>query len=416
LGPLTEVSELHATAELFWRRQSVQVVAPGFPDRAPGADAPVPPHRATAAERHRQRGIRLIEAGRPAAAIAAFNQATRFDPRNAAAYRALGHALLDEGRTAEAVDSLRLATALEDDAAAYHNLAVALRRLRFNGEAMAAYRRATELAPSLVEAHIGLADLLEQAGEDEEAAQSLRAAAAVAPDTPIGRLCSGRAAMLERDFARAETELRKGTELDPQDDGLIKNLGDVLARVGRFSDALAAFDHAIALNPWQFTAHFAAIEAKKCTERDRPRLTQIRALLSEPWVDDDDRVLLHFAAGKLLDDLGEYAEAMQHYESGNQVRGRYTAFSRAGFTADVDRLLQRYTPGFFAANREFGTDDETPLLIVGLPRSGTTLVEQILSRHPQIGAGGEQPFWIRRSAASGTLEMRNGPPPECLAG
>jgi Sulfotransferase family len=115
-------------------------------------------------------------------------------------------------------------------------------------------------------------------------------------------------------------------------------------------------------------------------------------------------VLLHFAAGKLLDDLGEYAEAMQHYEEGNQIRGRYTAFDRAGFATDVDRLLHRYTPGFFAANREFGTDDETPLLIVGMPRSGTTLVEQILSRHPQIGGGGEQGFWVRRASGYGIME------------
>ena len=69
--------------------------------------------------------------------------------------------------------------------------------------------------------------------------------------------------------------------------------------------------------------------------------------------------------------------------------------------------MGRYTRDFFAANSGFGLEDETPLLIVGLPRSGTTLVEQILSRHPEIGGGGEQAYWIKRGLAPSVLEATN---------
>jgi hypothetical protein len=158
------------------------------------------------------------------------------------------------------------------------------------------------------------------------------------------------------------------------------------------------------VNPLQVAAHFTVVEARKCTEGDRPRLEQMRARLSDAALDDEDRLSLHFACGKLLDDLGEYREAMEHFDLANQIRSGRAKFDGPAFAADVDRLVRRFTPDFFAANAALGRDDETPLLIVGLPRSGTTLVERILSSHPQIAAGGELPFWIRRAAPWGVAE------------
>ena len=111
---------------------------------------------------------------------------------------------------------------------------------------------------------------------------------------------------------------------------------------------------------------------------------------------------LHFAIGKLLDDLGDYAEAMRHFDMANQRRR--AAFDRAEFSADVDRIVRRFTPGFFAANSAFGRDDDAPLMIVGLPRSGTTLVEQIISSHPRVAAGGERSFWVKRASPWGIAD------------
>jgi tetratricopeptide (TPR) repeat protein len=186
---------------------------------------------------------------------------------------------------------------------------------------------------------------------------------------------------------------------------LAKTLGDALARQGRFAEAITAFDRALALDPCQIGAHFAAIEAKKCTAADRPRLAHIRRLLAQMGL-EEDREVLHFAAGKLLDDLGDYNAAMQHFEAANEIRRRKAVFDRGALATDVDQLIQRFTPEFFAANHAFGVADETPLLIVGMPRSGTTLVEQILSCHPQIGAGGELTFWVRTASAPAALQAK----------
>ena len=384
------------------RLQSAPPAARTLTGGAPVARHRVTPDRSAAARRYRERGIRLVEAGRPSAAISAFRRAIELDPGEAASHHALGRALLRLDRLAEAAASLSLATTLRDDAAAYHDLGVALQRQDLRVEATAAYRRAVELAPELAEAHAALGELLILADEDEEAARCFRRAAAVDPDTVAGRLSLAKACMLETNFSEAETQLRQALACEPQNDELMKYLGDVLARQGRFDEASEAFDRTLELNPRHVAAHFTMVEARKCTEADRPRLERMLAALDDAGLGDADRVQLHFAIGKLLDDLGDYAEAMRHFDIANQRRR--AAFDRAGFSADVDRIVRRFTPGFFAANSAFGRDDDAPLMIVGLPRSGTTLVEQIISSHPQVAAGGELPFWVKRAGPWGIAE------------
>ena len=384
------------------RLQSAPPAARTLTGGAPVARHRVTPDRSAAARRYRERGIRLVEAGRPSAAISAFRRAIELDPGEAASHHALGRALLRLDRLAEAAASLSLATTLRDDAAAYHDLGVALHRQDLRVEATAAYRRAVELAPELAEAHAALGELLDLADDDEEAARCFRRAAAADPDTVAGRLNLAKACMLETNFSEAETQLRQALACEPQNDELMKYLGDVLARQGRFDEAGEAFDRTLELNPRHVAAHFTIVEARKCTEADRPRLEPMLAALDDAGLGDGDRVQLHFAIGKLLDDLGDYAEAMRHFDIANQRRR--AAFDRAGFSANVDRIVRRFTPGFFAANSAFGRDDDAPLMIVGLPRSGTTLVEQIISSHPRVAAGGELPFWVKRAGPWGIAE------------
>ncbi|MGA9869464.1 MAG: sulfotransferase, partial [Acetobacteraceae bacterium] len=99
------------------------------------------------------------------------------------------------------------------------------------------------------------------------------------------------------------------------------------------------------------------------------------------------------------DDFHEYAEAMRHFDAANLIRNRSIKFDRAALAAWADRLIERFTPDLFDRFAEFQTADETPLLIVGMPRSGTTLVEQIVTSHPAIAAGDELPFWTRYGTA-----------------
>jgi tetratricopeptide (TPR) repeat protein len=402
--PLTQARSDREAVERFWQMQS------GLPpdlfraESAPSAgSAPLPRRQRVAAERHRQRGTRLLLEGRLPAAISALRRATELDAQDAGSHHMLGRALLQSGRLVEAAASLKLAVTLQDDlAAAHHDLAVALDRQSLDLEAMAAYREAVRRAPDLAEGHSRLGELLEAAGDIEGAAQSFRRAAAGMPDTPEGRLNSARALTLEGSFREAETELRQAIALDPLSDLLHKCLADCLSKQGRFEEAIAACDRALAINPLQVPAHLIAVQARKCTQADQPRLDRMLSTLGQPSVDDEDRVFLHFAIGKMLDDLGEYRDAMRHFDQANSIKRRSARFDRELFSGHVDWLVRRFTPAFFAANAAFAVEDETPLLVVGMPRSGTTLVEQILSSHPRIAAGGELLFWTKRTTGWGT--------------
>jgi tetratricopeptide (TPR) repeat protein len=238
----------------------------------------------------------------------------------------------------------------------------------------------------------------------EGAADCFRRAAASAPDTTAGRLDLVRAWLVEGNFREAEADLRQAIALDPGSDELHKTLAEVLAKEGCFAEAIEASDRALGLNPLQVPAHLTAVRVRKCTEADRPRLMRMLSTLQNPSIRDAHRLFLHFASGKLLDDLGEYREAMRHFDLANGIRGRTAQFDRAALAEVIDRLIGRFIPGFFAASAAFGLEDETSLLIVGMPRSGTTLVEQILSSHPEITAGEELFFWSNRASSPGIAE------------
>jgi tetratricopeptide (TPR) repeat protein len=406
IGPLTEASRVREVAERFKQIQFGPPAALLAEKGASGAERRTTPRREIiAAERHRQVGKRLFEGGKFAAAIAAFRQAAELDPGDAGSHHALGRAFLHSGRFGEATASLRLAITLKDDLAAAHcDLAAALDGLGRDREAVAACCRAVGLAPQLAEGHRLLGELLEAAGDMEQAAECFRRAAAGAPDTTAGRLDLVRARLVEGNFREAEADLRQAIALDPGSDELHKTLGEVLAKEGRFAEAIDACDRALGLNPLQVPAHLTAVRVRKCTAADRPRLMRMLATLRDPSVRDAHRLFLHFASGKLLDDLGEYRAAMRHFDLANGIRGRNARFDRPALAEVIDRLVGRFTPGFFAAGAAFGLEDETPLLIVGMPRSGTTLVEQILSSHPEITAGEELFFWSNRASSRGIAE------------
>jgi hypothetical protein len=122
-------------------------------------------------------------------------------------------------------------------------------------------------------------------------------------------------------------------------------------------------------------------------------------MLKEPDLADGERADLHFALGKAHDDLGEYATAISHFDDGNALKHRHTSYDRERHAAAVNSQVETFTADFYARNAPHGSPCETPILILGMPRSGTTLVEQILSSHGQVAAGGELRFWGERATA-----------------
>ncbi len=121
---------------------------------------------------------------------------------------------------------------------------------------------------------------------------------------------------------------------------------------------------------------------RKLTDADRPTIARMEKTLAQPELNLTQRVRIHLAIGKAYDDLADHATAIRHYDQADTVRARIPPFDRPRFTARVNAKIARFTPELFAQPASVGLDDATPVLIVGMPRSGTTLAEQILSSHP----------------------------------
>ena len=341
----------------------------------------------------------LLRAGRTADAIAPLRAASLLDPSNSVIQHDLGLACLDADRVPEAVEALECAVACNPRYAdAYFRLGIALEKLSNIDAAIAAYGRATELQPSLTEAWFRAGALVYTLGHHEEAIGCFRRAAATGGKTEFGLLGKARALLTEERNDEAEQVLRRTLALFPGNAMGHDLLGNLLAEFGRFDEARACFQRAIALTPLLAGTYYDLVRCRPVTSDDG-LLQRMESALGTPGLEGSQRLRLHLAIGKAADDLGDYSLAMQHFDAADAVRRESAPFDPAAFSVEVDRLIARCTTEWIARARELGSSDARPVLIIGMPRSGTTLVEQIVSSHPEVGAGGELNFWNERGAA-----------------
>jgi tetratricopeptide (TPR) repeat protein len=377
-----------------WRAALRDSLRPGRAPAPRGKD-----QRASAAQLL-ARGARLILAGCSADAIPLLQQSVQFDPCNAKAHYSLGLAFLNCGRRIEAAGSLRQATVLQPDYVhAHFKLAQALDLLGLTEQAIDCFRKAVRLDPALAEAHDRLAELFAERNQTEDAIESYRAAIAAAPDTSMARLNEARILMIRQDFTAAVSALKRVLAIDPQCSKAHDLLGTMAANRGRFNEAQTHFGQALAADRNLVSAYLNLTGSKKISDADTELVDRMRQLLDEPMLADPARVVLHFAMGKAMDDLRDFEQAMTHFDAANRLRSRYFSYDRQGHVRWCDKIIDVLAPDRFRAAGITGSDDDRPVFIVGMPRSGTTLIEQIISSHPSVSDGGELLFWTDQGRA-----------------
>ncbi len=325
--------------------------------------------------------MRLWDAGRRVEAIAALREVVRRDPGTPDAHYNLGYAYYRMGRLLEAAASFRRTLELRPSFdEALGPLASCLEHLGQEGEAVDAFRRLSRSARNAVERHMYLGKALLMEGRREEAEKELRLAAAIAPEN-----------------ARAQTFL-----------------GRLLVEEGSFEEAWRRLTVAVETEPAAFQA---LSETKRMTEADRPLIERMRVIADREALEPNQLAPIRFGLGKALDDLGDYAEAMRHFEAGNRLKAPSMRADPAAFAARYDRIIADFPAASFKAGQRLArSQDDLAVLIVGMPRSGTTLVEQILSSHPSVAAGGELSFWADRETERQRRPQGNGPDTLALSG
>lgn len=347
---------------------------------------------------HTNLGMVLTAAGRREEALGHFVRAAELDPKLAAPHNNIGNELLALGRYEEAAVAFR--RALERDAASvesWSNLGNALFRFGRHGEAMACFERALALNPSFASAHYNWGTVLGELGAHDEAVAHYRRAREIDPSNVSVCNNLGRSLNALGRSGEAVAAFEAGLALDPDHARCHAGLGNAHLFLGRLAQARVECARAVSLAPNDPAVHRAQSEMKKYTPGD-PQIAQMEALARRAF-EEADRAELHFALYKAYADLGEHERAFASLVNANAAKRHLIAYDEAANLGEMRLTAERFTAPFLAS-KSGGNPSEMPVFIFGMPRSGTTLVEQILASHPAMFAAGETPAFGRTVVGS----------------
>ncbi|KPL68248.1 hypothetical protein SZ64_09020 [Erythrobacter sp. SG61-1L] len=366
--------------------------------------------------------VRLVEQN-PAEAARRLREVLAAEPRNAGAWRLFARALRASGQEEDAAEAelagvratayepemVAIAAAMLEndlpqaearlrqrlkaqptDVAAIRLMAELAARIGRLRDAEALLRRALELAPGFLVARANLASVLNKQHRYAEAIGELDALAAAGEELESRNL---RAAVLGRtgDYEEAARLYEELTQSFPTHARIWMSYGHVLKTIGRQDDAIAAYRRALDCQADLGEVWWSLANLKTVSFSDGDVAAMEAALASDPPPAEEDLLHLHFALGKAYADRGDAEPAFGHYALGNALQSARIGHDPSSVSAQVDRMIETFTPAFLEARRGMGDPSPDPVFILGLPRAGSTLIEQILASHSQVEGTMELP-------------------------
>jgi tetratricopeptide (TPR) repeat protein len=320
-----------------------------------------------------------------------------------------GNAAFNEGDYRRAIEiyrkGLKLAPAEPE---LLNGLGAALFRTGVYGEAQQRLRQAVAGNRDSVEAHCNLGTLLRLIGNVEESEQALRRALKLRPNYIQARSSLGWTLIALGRLRDAKARFQKVLKAAPQHSDALFGLGQIAKAEGRFAEAESLFKRALDADPGLTGAFAALATLRKMTPADAGWLERARQLVEGNRLSPLDEAELRFSIGKYLDDTGEFDEAFRSYEAANKLmKTAAVTYNRKGRDAFVDALIRAHSADTMATIGAGASDSVKPVFVLGMPRSGTSLTEQILASHPSIKGAGELEFWYGAVRAH-DVEVRAG--------
>jgi tetratricopeptide (TPR) repeat protein len=335
-------------------------------------------------------GIALSALGRDDEAQACYQKTLSINPEHAVVLNAVGTALHKRGLTEQAIAHFERAVAVQPDYAdAHFALANILQSHDRFAEAIMHYNKVLTVQPRNFAACNNLATVLQKLGHFEEAIKLYRIAFAINPEYADACYNLGTAflALDRNEDAVAESE--KALRLDPSKALAHNNIGVALQALGRIEEAGRAYERALLLEPRAAAIHLNLAYLRRFTTED-PRLAALEKLAEESAVlDAGNQISLHFALGKAFSDIGQHERSFRHLRDGNALKRAQLKYDEKEVLNLFERIRTTFTPALMQQKSGGGSDSKTPVFVVGMPRSGTTLVEQILASHSRVCGAGE---------------------------
>jgi len=326
-------------------------------------------------------------------------------PTNARRLLAQGNASFARGEYQQAMEHYARVVELKPrDAEARNNLGAALYRLERFGEADEQFRKAVALRPKYPEALCNLGAVLQWEGYFAESEDSLRKALKLRPNYLDARCLLGRALVLQGRPREAKAQFERTLGTSAKDAEALLGMGQVACMEGRFDEAEIWFKRALEMegNTRAPSALAGMAGLRRMTQSDKTWLERAKQLIGS-GLPMTEEIALRFAIGKFHDDVGAYPQAFENYKRANDLSldlaPRFQPDARAQF---IDQQIRAYTREVISSSAAGASNSDRPVFVVGMPRSGTTLAEQIIASHPSARGAGELEFWNsagRRNAA-----------------
>ena len=357
-------------------------------------------------------GLVLRELGRAESAIEHFRKSIAVTADNAAVHHQLADAYTSLQRWEEAITAYQQTLAIDaEDVVAMIKLGNVFNTVHRWPKSIAMYEQALAIQPDNVQVHRHLGASLQQMGQTENAIKCFEQALSLRPDYIDARI---KLAQVLRELGRAEeakVQLEQVIDLKPDETEAHIILALTLRELGQAELAVEGLERQLKSKP-DFGAlhyHIAAINPK---QEHRPA---VEKLISNPGLSNSDAIYCHFALGNIFKAGKSFDQAFEHFLKANTLHRETFSYDVRDDTQVIDKLIKVYSKGFFQGKRHLGSASQLPVFILGMPRSGSTLVEQILSSHPEVyGADELHALTAVEIGITQQLEHAN-PYPECMS-
>jgi tetratricopeptide (TPR) repeat protein len=355
------------------------------------------------------------ERGQLEQAIAYYQKSLELNPNFVDAYYNLGAIFQDKKQNDEAISCYQKALQINPtDVDAYYNLGRVLQEKGQVDEAIACYQKALQLNPDLPDAYNNLGAALQEKGQVDEAIVCCQKALQLNPDLPDAYNNLGAALREKGQVDEAIACYQKALQLNPDLPDAYNNLGDAIQTKGQVDEAVACFRKALQLKPDSAGVLVNLVRSERLSYNNSKELFKLVKKLNKHDMSENDSIKVYFAMGKLCDNLNMFKESFEYYRFGNALKRTQVEFNIDSQVDYLSRIRKTFSADFIEHRKSWGSNSEMPIFIFGMPRSGTTLVEQIIASHPDVYGGGELQFFIQMEQKLPSILKVDELYPECL--